>query len=50
MSQEELEKETHKIIVSMLGFTRSLAKTISGVSDEKKLEKYIIQESIRELE
>ena len=50
MSQEELDRETHKIVMSMFEFTRSLARAINRGRDEKELEKYIIQETIREVE
>ena len=49
MLQEELDKETHEVVVSMFGFARTFARTINGRKDEKQLEKYI-EESIPELE
>ena len=45
MLQEELDKETHEVVMSKFGF----ARTINGRKDEKQLERYI-EESIPELE
>ena len=47
--QEELDKETHEVVMSKSGFARTFARTINGRKDEKQLERYI-EESIPELE
>ena len=39
MSEEELDEETHKIVISMFSFARSLARTINWGKDQKELEK-----------
>ena len=49
MSQQELDDATHKIIVQHFTFARTLARTLSGRCNQKELEKFIIQESIKEL-
>ena len=40
MSSEELGKETHKIVMSLFGFARFLARTMNEGTDVKELEKY----------
>ena len=50
MSQEELDMEVHKIVMQQFSFARTLALALNDGKDNKKLEKLIIQESIKELE
>ena len=50
MSQLELDDATHKIIVQHFTFACTLARTLSRRCNQKELEKFIIQESIKELE
>ena len=50
MSQEELDMEVHKIAMQQFSFARTLALALNDGKDNKKLEKLIIQESIKELE
>ena len=48
--EEELDEETHKVVISMFSFARSLSRTINGGKDQKELEKFIINGTIKELE
>ena len=47
MSEEELNEESHKIVVSMFSFARTLAWTVNA--NQKELENFIISETIKEL-
>ena len=50
MSETESNYLTHKIVVQQFAFTRVLACALSRGQSNRDLEKYIIQESIKELE
>ena len=50
MSETELNDLTHKIFVQQFAFARVLACALSEGWNNRDLEKYIIQESIKELE
>ena len=50
MTEEELDKVIHDMGVSQFMFTRTLAKALDGLQDQKELEKFIIAEFIKELE
>ena len=46
----ELNNSIYQIVMQMFGFARTLAHTINGGKDKKNIEKYIIAETIKELE
>ena len=46
---KQLNDLTHKIVVQQFAFARVLACALSGGQNNRDLEKYIIQESIKEL-
>ena len=50
MTEEELDKMIHDMVVSQFMFTRTLARALDGGQDQKELEKFIIAEFIKELE
>ena len=50
MSETELNDLTHKIVVQQFAFTRVLASALSGGRNNRDLEKYIIQDSMKEFE
>ena len=50
MTEEELDKVIHDMVVSQFMFTRTLARALDGLQDQKELEKFIIAEFIKELE
>ena len=50
MGETELNDLTHKIVVQQFAFTRVLASALSGGWNNRDLEKYIIQNSMKEFE
>ena len=50
MTEEELDKMIHDMVVSQFMFTRTLARALDGLQDQKELEKFIIAEFIKKLE
>ena len=44
MTEEELDKVIHDMVVSQFMFTRTLARALDGGQDQKELEKFIIAE------
>lgn len=50
MSQEELVDVTHKIVMQHFAFAHSLAHALNGGHNQKEMGKFIIKESIKELE
>lgn len=50
MTEEELDKMIHDMVVSQFMFTRTLARALDGLQDQKELEKFIIAEFIKEFE
>ena len=50
MSQQELGDVIHNIVMHKFSFARKLASALNGGHDHKELEKFIIEESIKELE
>ena len=50
MSEQELDDVTHKVVVQMFAFAHTLACTLNGGYDQKELQNYITEESIKELE
>ena len=50
MSEQELDDVTHKVVVQMFAFARTLECTLNGGCDHKELQNHITEESIKELE
>ena len=50
MTEEELDKVIHDMVVSQFMFTRALARALDEGQDQKELEKFIIAEFIKEFE
>ena len=50
MSQQELDDATQNIVVHQFALACTMASALNRGRDKKELEKYIMQESIKELE
>ena len=50
MSQQELDDATQNIVVHQLALACTMESALNRGRDKKELEKYIMQESIKELE
>ena len=50
MSEDELNDLTHKVLIQMFAFSRTLACALNGGQNHKESENYILKESIKELE
>ena len=50
MSEDELNDLTHKVLIQMFAFLRTLACALNGGQNHKEFENYILKESIKELE
>ena len=50
MSQQELDDATQNIVVHQFALACTMASALNRGRDKKELEKYIMQESIKELD